>query len=140
MPKFFVEDAAQRFGKSRAHLYKLMKSGQLSYVIEDGRRVVDFSELIRVLGQPVSPKTELERQSLTSMDSKSTEWTAAISELKAELAAAQATAAQLELRLSDERDRRQRAERDADSAKEQIQLLLEDKTAQPGFFRKLFGG
>lgn len=52
--KYSVSDAATLYKKSRATLYKDIKNGVLS---RDHNGSIDFSELLRVYGEPFWSKT-----------------------------------------------------------------------------------
>ena len=53
LTKYSVSDAANLYQKSRATLYKDIKNGNLS---RDQDGLIDFSELLRVYGEPLSNK------------------------------------------------------------------------------------
>lgn len=53
MAKVSVSEAARLYGKDRKTLYRHINKGRLSAgPVEDGVRLIDMSELIRVYGEP----------------------------------------------------------------------------------------
>jgi TolA-binding protein len=56
MSKISLMEASDKWGVSRATIYRKSKSGELSTEMNNGRKVVDSSEMIRVFGEapPVS--------------------------------------------------------------------------------------
>lgn len=53
MAKISVSEAARLYGKDRKTLYRHINKGRLSAgSVEDGVRLIDMSELIRVYGEP----------------------------------------------------------------------------------------
>ena len=55
MPKFTVAELAKQYGIARTSIYDRMKNGSISYEIDaKNRKVIDFSEMQRVYGQPDS--------------------------------------------------------------------------------------
>lgn len=53
MTKISVSEAARLYGKDRKTLYRHINKGRLSAgPVEDGVRLIDMSELIRVYGEP----------------------------------------------------------------------------------------
>lgn len=62
MAKISPTAAAKRWNKSKTTIYKMMNDGELSFSLnEKEKRVIDVSELVRVLGEP-------ERSQQTTMD------------------------------------------------------------------------
>lgn len=62
MPQLSPTAAAKQWKTSKTTIYKLMNDGELSYTLnEKKKRVLDVSELVRVLGEP-------ERTEKTSID------------------------------------------------------------------------
>lgn len=61
MPELNVSEAARLYGKSRMTLHRHCRSGRVtSRVSDNGKRLIDFSELIRAYGEPpngVTPDT-----------------------------------------------------------------------------------
>jgi hypothetical protein len=58
MPKLNISQAAKATGKTRATIYKKIKKGELSTEPgEDGTRLLDTAELLRVFGDLVTPYT-----------------------------------------------------------------------------------
>lgn len=64
MAKISPTAAANKWKASKTTIYKLMNDGELSYTLNDkGKRVLDTSELVRVLGEP----ERSEKQSVAAM-------------------------------------------------------------------------
>ena len=58
MPKINISQAAKMTGKTRTTIYKKIKSGELSAELgNDGNRLIDTAELLRVFGDLVTPDT-----------------------------------------------------------------------------------
>lgn len=61
MPELNLSQAARLYGKSRMTLHRHCRTGRMtSRVSDDGQRLIDLSELIRVYGEPpnsVTPDT-----------------------------------------------------------------------------------
>jgi hypothetical protein len=58
MSKNNISQAAKMTGKTRTTIYKKIKSGELSAELgEDGNRLIDTAELLRVFGELVTPDT-----------------------------------------------------------------------------------
>ena len=58
MSKNNISQAAKMTGKTRTTIYKKIKSGELSAELgEDGNRLIDTAELLRVFGDLVTPDT-----------------------------------------------------------------------------------
>lgn len=67
MPELNATQAAKLYGKSRMTIWRYVTSGRLSSRIgDDGQRLIDLSELIRVFGEPNRPVTPV---TVTSTDS-----------------------------------------------------------------------
>jgi hypothetical protein len=58
MAKINISQAAKMTGKTRTTIYKKIKSGELSAELgNDGNRLIDTAELLRVFGDLVTPDT-----------------------------------------------------------------------------------
>lgn len=58
MPKFTVAELAKKYGIARTSIYDRMKSGSISFEIDNkNRKVIDLSEMQRVYGTPNSNPT-----------------------------------------------------------------------------------
>lgn len=69
--KLSISDAALLYKKSRATIYKDIKNGNLS---RDASGEIDFSELIRIYGEPKKQKTRKRLQDDTAQDTKTSEY------------------------------------------------------------------
>lgn len=69
--KLSISDAALLYKKSRATIYKDIKNGNLS---RDTSGEIDFSELIRVYGEPKKPKTRKRIEDNTIQNTKTSEY------------------------------------------------------------------
>tara|TARA_E500000178_G_C17036107_1_gene763443 strand:- start:6115 stop:6543 length:429 start_codon:yes stop_codon:yes gene_type:complete len=57
-----VAQAAKLYGKARSTVHRAMKAGRVSSTVRgDGTRVIAFSELLRVWGEPVNSPTKTQR-------------------------------------------------------------------------------
>lgn len=67
--KYTISDAANLYKKSRATLYKDIKNGILS---RDHNGLIDFSELLRVYGEPFSSINTKKRIHTSSIQNQNT--------------------------------------------------------------------
>lgn len=62
-----VAQAAKLYGKARSTIHRAMKAGRLSSTFRgDGTRVIAFSELLRVWGEPLEKPSEAQHYATTS--------------------------------------------------------------------------
>ena len=58
MAKLNISQAAKTFGVHRSTLQRHIKEGKVSFESqEDGQKLIDVSELVRVYGEPKNPAT-----------------------------------------------------------------------------------
>lgn len=123
--RYSISAAARIIDKSRATISRHMKAGKLSYEVDDdGNKLIEASELIRVYGQDCDFKREETRGPSETKRIESQDETAAVKEMHERLLAQYA--AQIEhLKGALEK---------AQDGQNRVTLLLENKApmAQPG--------
>lgn len=138
MPLFTISTAARAVKRSRGTIHNYLKSGRLSFVIDnDGNRKIDTSELLRVFGelsmdsieQPVKTR-ELNSVEHPKMPSNDTQ-NAIVEILKEQLQAAlDREKVLLETLQQEQRSRREIEQR--------LLALPEGVSKKPGLFARLF--
>lgn len=127
MAKVSISEAIRMAGVSRSHFYnKYINKGLISVQIEDDKKLIDTSELIRVFGN-IQPENNNQEHYKTIEDIESTSTKDKIIEL-------------LEQQLRDAKQREIEAKDREEWLKSQLEKtthLLEDKTVKP---RKKFLG
>jgi len=143
MTKLTIGEAARAGWGSRASLYRLVKAGRISTLIDGDRQLVDVAELVRVLGEPRAQRKTAAQELVEAPD-------------RAVRAALEARVAELE-QQRDRLDADLRAERDRAAADRDRMLALVDaaqkqagdttklladlrETAARSWWRKLLGG
>lgn len=106
MTRLTIGEAARAGWGSRASLYRLAKAGTLSTTVDGDRRLVDVSELVRVLREPRAQRKAAAQELLAAPDRADRE------ALEARVAELEAAKAALETELRAERT----AARDATAA------------------------
>ena len=122
MTKVSISEAIRMAGVSRSHFYnKYINKGLLSVQIEDDKKLIDVSELIRVFGN-IQPENNIKEQNETTPHTANTHDKDRIIEL-------------LEQQIHDFREREKEAKDREEWLQEQINNLhqvqnnlLEDKT------------
>lgn len=129
MAKLTITEVSQRWGVSRPTLYRYKDQGKLTFE-KDGRKVViDSSEALRVLGNPLS------RGVTSSVYETVSGVTSTDSDLKSKVESLQA---QVEL-LKDSLDHSRKSEDELRGIVDRQTRLLEDKTMSGGWLSKLLG-
>lgn len=127
MTKVSISEAIRMTGISRSHFYnKYINKGLISIQIEDNKKLIDLSELIRVFDN-IQLENNISKYSKTNEDTKNTADKDKIIEL-------------LELQLRESKQREVEAREREEWLKAQLEKtthLLEDKTPKP---RKKFLG
>lgn len=143
MTRLTLGEAARAGWGSRASLYRLVKAGRISTLIDGDRQLVDVAELVRVLGEPRAQRKTAAQELVEAPD-------------RAVRAALEARVAELE-QQRDRLDADLRAERDRAAADRDRMLALVDaaqkqagdttklladlrETAARSWWRKLLGG
>jgi excisionase family DNA binding protein len=129
MAKLTITEVSQRWGVSRPTLYRYKDHGKLTFE-KDGRKVViDSSEALRVLGNPLS------RGVTSSVYETVSGVTSTDNDLKSKVESLQA---QVEL-LKDSLDHSRKSENELRGIVDRQTRLLEDKTMSGGWLSKLLG-
>ncbi len=128
MAKLTLGQAAKQVGKSKPTISKAIKDGKLSGEKIDGVYQIEVSELLRVY-DAVSEKTEEASASPAPQAS-------AVSEVEKRFL--EEKVADLEARLTDMKDERDTAQKEAREDRARMMALIEDKRPK-GFWGRLTG-
>jgi hypothetical protein len=124
MTRLTIPEAARAGWGSRASLYRLVKAGRISTVLDGDRHVVDVAELVRVLGEPRTQRKTTAQDMVAAPD-------------RADRAALEARVAELE-QQRDRLDADLRAERDRAAAdRDRMLMVIESAQKQAGAATKL---
>jgi hypothetical protein len=124
MTRLTIPEAARAGWGSRASLYRLVKAGRISTVLDGDRHVVDVAELVRVLGEPRTQRKTAAQDMVAAPD-------------RADRAALEARVAELE-QQRDRLDADLRAERDRAAAdRDRMLMVIESAQKQAGAATKL---
>lgn len=124
MTRLTIPEAARAGWGSRASLYRLVKAGRISTVLDGDRQLVDVAELVRVLGEPRTQRKAAAQDLVEAPD-------------RADRAALEARVAELE-QQRDRLDADLRAERDRAAAdRDRMLALVEAAQKQAGDATKL---
>lgn len=134
MNKVSISEAAKLANVSRSHLYKAyIATGDLSVLTEDGKKVVEISELIRVFGHIQFEDSQKTPENTAEDSLKTTEQDTIVQLLERQLAESKE-------RENDFKAREKWLTDQIDELRYQQSHLLEDKTANQKQKRKKFLG
>lgn len=134
MNKVSISEAAKLANVSRSHLYKAyISTGDLSVLTEDGKKVVEISELIRVFGHIQLEDSQKTPENTAEDSLKTTEQDTIVQLLERQLAESKE-------RENDFKAREKWLTDQIDELRYQQSHLLEDKTANQKQKRKKFLG
>lgn len=132
MPKVSISEAIRMVGISRSHFYnKYINKGLISLIIEEDKKLIDTSELIRVFGT-IQVENKEKEQLRTTQDIKNTAEKDKIIELLEK---------QLEESKAREREAKEREEwlqKQIDELRQQQNNLLENKHSKRKKFLGIF--
>lgn len=129
MTKLSISEVSKRWGVSRPTLYRYKDQGKLSFEKDGKNVVIDMSEVIRVLGQPVSQGVKADSNetvhSVTSPDNV----------LKQKIDSLEREVELLKESLTHSR----KSEDELRGIVDRQTRLLEDRRSHPGLLSRLFG-
>lgn len=127
MAKVTIAQAADMTGKSKSTIQRALKSGRLSYTIDDaGEREIDTSELERVYGKekPKTPKTKVDPQAVIQAELQRAQDMLEMERVKMRCRSLEDQLHMTERQLLDMRDQRDQWQKQAQ------QLMITNQTSQ----------